>query len=165
MNDPNVNSLEKARVAGQPFLSDLSAQLAMEIATGLCSVASLMERYDMTEAGFKRLLGIPVFQRMVRDAKAKWDADLNANERIRVKAAIALEDSIPAIYDMLHDLDNPANSRIEAAKTLGKFAKADTPDAAGAAGGAGFQVIIRLDDKEVRVAGKAAPTVIDAEQD
>lgn len=164
MKPQDVNNLEAVPAMpldSFPVPSDLSAQLAMEIATELCDASTLMKRYGMSGAAFKQLLSTPAFANMVKEAKAKWDGDMNANERIRVKSAIALEDSIIEIHGMIHDKENPSSSRIEAAKTLGKFAKADAPDAA--AGSVPFVVNINLGDRGVHVETLATPKTIDAE--
>jgi hypothetical protein len=96
----------------------ISAALAMELASGMSSPKQVFARHGFTEGEARQILGNPHFKKMLKEAKANWDGDNNAEERIRLKAKLALEELLLPHYLLAKSPDTPANARNEAIKTF-----------------------------------------------
>lgn len=129
-------------------LSELSAQLATEVALGLSGKDTLLERYGLTDEEWEKLKANRTFRSMVAEAVRTFKGDINAKRRIRLKASIAFEDSIPTLYAILHGKSTPFTARNDAAKLLARVAEVDRPDPedmpVAGAGGSGFQISINI---------------------
>lgn len=136
-------------------LSNLSAQVAAELAAGLSSEETLRERFNLSEAQWEALQDNPVFKRMLHEAQETLSGPLNAKQRIRLKAGIAFEETIPTLYRMIHDRDLAGAARMEAAKLLAKVSEVDRgdPDESGNPAGNGFSITINLGETSLQLGG------------
>jgi len=99
-------------------LLQLSAALAMELASGLSPASEIFARWGHTPEEARAILSNPTFQQMLKEAKGNWDSDSNVEERIRMKARLALEELLEPHFKMAKSVDTPPPSRIEAMKTF-----------------------------------------------
>ena len=76
-------------------LSHLSATICAELAAGLADAAGIKEKYELTDPQWDRLKINPAFRAMLKDALQKFQGDIGAPARIKMKAEILLEDSLP----------------------------------------------------------------------
>jgi len=149
-----VSSLGNS-VTGQIDASDylqLSAVLAMELASGLTPPSEIFSRHGFTDAEAKAMLMNPAFQRMLKEAKANWDSPMNAEERIRLKAKLALEELLIPHFQMAQNPDVPPPARTEALKTFERLSGMVSKEgaASGGQGGERFVVNINLgEDKRI----------------
>lgn len=92
--------------------------------------AELLEELGIDPKTIAPLLANPSFKRLVQQTKQDLEAN---NEGIKLKSAIALEDSIAQFYKLIHDPDTPANVVVQAGKLLSDMSGAtkagamDTP--------------------------------------
>jgi hypothetical protein len=141
-------------------LSALNAHIAAELAAGLSDAAAVRERYGISLEQWEVLKRSPVFRQMLAEAVRKLRGDLNAGTRIQMKADIAIEDSIPEYYQMIHNPDVPATARIDAGKLLAQLAgRTNKPGEGGAPAGGGFTLNINIGDgrEKLVIEGKATP--------
>ena len=131
-------------------LSALSAHIAVELALGLSDAAAIKERYEISDQEWDKLKNNPAFRAMVKEAVIKTRGDLNAGRRITIKSEIALEDSIPILYQMIHDKGVPAASRVESMKGMAGLAGRNMKDGNGnpTAAAGGFAININIETKE-----------------
>lgn len=145
----------------------MTATLANEIAAEIYDAEQLMERFHLSEDEFRTILSNKSFQYMVKEARVRWNSTQNASERIKAKAEVAMEDSILTVAGMVHDVDLPANSRLEASKQLATLSGANKKAETQVSAGGGFSITINLGDpeKDIKLVGEqAAPVVIEQEQ-
>lgn len=126
-----------------------SAKLAYDLASRINSIDEVRRRYGLAEDQLRRLLQNPTFQRMLVEAQAHWASDKGAAERIKVKAQIALEESIPDIYLMVKNKQLAHSARLEAGKLLSDLAHArqsmrSTSDSTASSGSSEPRVSIRM---------------------
>lgn len=137
----------------------LSVMLAMEIASGMSKPSEIFMRHGLTPQQSIDLLKNPQFQSMLREAHSTWNSNANAEERIRLKSLIALEELLPEHFKLATDPDVSPASRIDAVKTFERLSGvAKTGD--GPAAGSQFVVNINLGDKpedKVILSGPALP--------
>lgn len=143
-------------------LSHLNAHIAAELAAGLSDAAAIRQRYGISQAQWETLKKTPAFRNMLAEAIQKLQGDLNAGKRITIKSEIALEDSIPVLYEIAHDKDAQSNARVDAVKTMAALAGRNAKEGQGGTAGPGFSININFsgDDgktKKVIIDGHALP--------
>lgn len=104
----------------QTLQSDTDAQqLALALAKNKLGhdkpPSELLAELGIDELTVRSLLNNPSFKALVQ--QTKQDLEQN-NEGIKLKSAIALEDSIAQFYRLIHDPDTPANVVVQAGKLL-----------------------------------------------
>lgn len=136
-------------------LKHLSATICAELAAGLSDAEAIRERYNISPEQWTLLKKSPAFRKMLKEALEKFSGDMNAGRRITVKAEVALEDSIPVLYQMVHDPDASATAKLDGVKTLAMLAnrtqRVADPNSGGAGGG--FSLSISIVTKEGRAGG------------
>lgn len=98
--------------------SKISNALAMELAAQLTDLPDILDRYGLTKAQLKKILGDPEFKIIFAQAKARWGADANATERVISKSTLMVEDSLMMVYGIMHNADTPASGKLAAFNAL-----------------------------------------------
>jgi hypothetical protein len=102
---------------------DTRRHLAMALAMNIKPRATITADYGLTEDEVEGLLTTDqYFRELFRSYQQYWNSPSNAAERIRVKAATMVEDSLPGLWGMMHDPAIPAASRVEIHKHLMRLA-------------------------------------------
>lgn len=152
-------STDLAQINDQLDVSHLSATICVELVTGLTSASAIPAKFGMTDEQWDRLKSSKFFQKMLKDAGEKFSGDLGAGRRITLKAEMLLEDSLPVLDEMVHNVDGSTQSKLDAVKQLAQLAgRNDKAQSSGPAGG-GFNVQIHINTGEAEV--KSAPVVIE----
>ena len=142
-------------------LSHLSATICAELAAGLTDADGIKKKYELTEGQWRKLKGNDMFRAMLKDALIKFKGDIGAPARIKMKAEILLEDSLPVLDSIVHAKDGGAGTKLEAVKQLTVLAEKSGGGKGGEKGeltGAGFNVSIHINTGEGNDA--AEPTTI-----
>jgi hypothetical protein len=113
-----VSSLPIPEYGGERAISQVDGRLAWEIAAEITPMQDLLTRYGMTAADFSKKLKDPMFRIAIREAKSIWKSDLNVQQRIRMKAAFLVEDSILDVFAILKNESHGATARLDAFKKL-----------------------------------------------
>jgi len=101
---------------------DYRASLAADLAADLYDQETVFRNHGLSLEAGKALLAQPWFEAMVAQARRDWGALDNVRDRIRTKAQIALEDSIPTVYGLIHDKTTPGAARVAAFKEMKEIA-------------------------------------------
>lgn len=133
-------------VADFNALSDQDSRLAVEIAVQIRSVPEVLNTYNISRQDLVLKLRDPMFRDMVKQAKSIWSSDLSIKERIRLKSQVLVEDSLLAIFSIVHNHDNAIPAKLDAFKQLARVAEVDTPDRGKGDTGSRFTVSINLGD-------------------
>lgn len=138
-------------------LSDSDSRLAVEVAVQIRPIAEVLNAYSLTRADLVRKLRDPMFRDMVKQAKSIWSSDLSIKERIRLKSQVLVEDSLLAIFSIVHNHDNAIPAKLDAFKQLARVAEVDSPERSKGGDGSRFTVSINLGDtiKPVIIEGSA----------
>lgn len=142
---------------GEHAISQTDGRIAWEIAAEIASVPMILTRYGISLSDFKKKLRDPMFRVAIREAKALWKSDLNIQQRIRLKAAFLVEDSILDIFAIIKNEQMPVASKLEAFEKLMKTADLAPKAKTDGAPAAGFKVVIQMGDspgQEVRIDGR-----------
>lgn len=155
--------METALVAEEAYLSlsHLSATICAELAAGLTDAAGIKQKYELSDAQWNKLKNNEAFRAMLKDALVKFKGDIGAPARIKLKAEILLEDSLPVLDAIVHAKDGGAGTKLEAVKQLTVLAEKSGGGKGGEkaeATGTGFNVSIHINTGEGN--DPAAPTTI-----
>lgn len=99
-------------------LSHLSATICAELAAGLADAAGIKEKYELTDPQWDRLKINPAFRAMLKDALQKFQGDIGAPARIKMKAEILLEDSLPVLDHIIHRKEGGDANKLDSIKQL-----------------------------------------------
>lgn len=152
-------SAELAVQDDQLGLSHLSATICAELAAGLADPAGIKQKYELTDGQWDRLKANPAFRSMLKDALQRLSGDTGAAGRIKMKAEILLEDSLPVLDKMIHDSESGAGSKLDSIKQLSVLAEktGSSKGKDGGMSGAGFNVGIYINTGG---GGDAAPPTV-----
>jgi len=142
----------------------MSSALAAELASGIYDNSEVFSRFGISVERAAVLLKTPGFQDMVKSAKRDWEDLGNVKSRVRVKARLALEEALPAVYGIVMDSTQPPVARVAAFKEIKDLSSvAQLPQEIQA--GSGLPVVtIMLGDsgRDVTVEGTAVATEVEA---
>lgn len=151
--------------------SDL-ARLAQEVVLDMRELADILKTFNLTPDQYARIRTLPFFAGALASAQIEWDSAKNVYERLKLEAAIGLEDALPKIQARMTKNDEALPGVVEAAKLFAKMAGVGEKDHAPSAPGEKFTISINLGDghdlkfeREVAPAsaGKTGPLQIDHE--
>lgn len=151
----SLPSLENLLTNNSAF-SERDARLALELASGMSEVSEILKRFDMTEEELRERLQNDSFKQLVRETKSVWNSDLNVKERVRLKSALLLEDSLLSIFKLIHDDKAGAGSKMNAFNSLARIASVEEPKEAKGGGAGKFTL-------NITVPGGEKPVVIEGE--
>lgn len=99
-------------------IETMASRLAREIARNLVPLGTIKERYRIDEDDYQRLVGSTFFKLRLEEELELWGASTPKaiNERITAKSATMIEESLPEIFDLIHDKKQPMAAKIEALK-------------------------------------------------
>lgn len=109
-------------LGGDKAISQVDGRLAWEIAAEISTVPEILIRYGMAPHEFKAKLRDPMFRQAIREAKNLWKSDLNVQQRVRLKAAFLVEDSLLDIFAIIKSENSIAAAKLEAFEKLMKTA-------------------------------------------
>jgi len=99
-------------------LSHLSATICAELAAGLADADGIKAKYELTEPQWRKLKSNAAFRAMLKDALVKFQGDIGAPARIKMKAEILLEDSLPVLDEIIHNKEGAHGNKLDAVKQL-----------------------------------------------
>lgn len=144
-------------------INDISPKLINELALGLYPASEVFERFGYTPEQVARIVDSGVFAKALRDAKERWQSTESAEERIRLKALIALEEMMPHLFAMGVDIDVNPTARNEVFKSFQKLAGLEKQESAGGSVGQGFSININLGDVRHEISVKPETPAIEGE--
>jgi hypothetical protein len=148
----------------QPSRHSLYLKLAREIAMDLNQLEDILKTYKIPQGEWERIAEDPAFTKTLQEAAEAWDAAENANARVQLKAAYAVETLVHKMYEHLE-----SGSLTPAYVTLFQslirlagmgFSGAEVKEAPGSK----FVVNINLGaDQQIKIEKEVTPKVIDGE--
>lgn len=151
-----MNIVPMPEHGGGMAISQTDGRIAWEIAAEISDIPTILTRYGLSSTDFKKKLKDPMFRQAIREAKTLWKSDLNVQQRIRLKAAFLVEDSILDVFAIIKNENQTAAAKLEAFEKLMKTADLTPKTKEAGATAAGFKVVIQMGDspgQEVRIDG------------
>lgn len=104
-------------------INDVDSQLSIELASEISPLKDILTRHGITAKQLRIKLKDPHFQNMFKEAKRVWNSDLSVRDRIKIKSAVLVEDSLIKLYQIFNNEDLAAPARLEAFKSMAKVAE------------------------------------------
>lgn len=148
-----------------PALKDHSTllKLANDIASELQDLETILNQHGIDTNTWEVIANNVAFQRLLQQAVEAWGSMSNTQDRIKVKAALAIEDVLPSLHARLVNKDEHLGQQVEGLKWLRDLAGM-TPRA-GSTGESAGKVSITINmgaDAPVKIEKDVTPQVIEA---
>lgn len=142
------------------FTNDqLMLQLAREIAMDIQPLDTILKTHSVTPDQWARIRTNPRFNQLLTSNMEAWGSSLNTAERVRVKSLAIVEEILPEFYARMSDSRENLNHKVEALKTVARFAGVGEKASDGAAGER-FSVTINLgSDQQLKIEKNVTPQV------
>jgi hypothetical protein len=123
----------------------LMVRLARAIAQDILELEKILENNQVDHEVWEVIEKHPRFQKYLQEAILEWNAAENAPERVKIKAAAAVEEWLPEAFAQMHNQEAPLLHRNDLAKLMTKLGGMDR-SGVGVEGAAGerFHVTINL---------------------
>lgn len=124
----------------------LMVRLARSIAQDIVELEKILEVNNVSQEAWAIIEKHPRFQKYLQEAILDWNAAENAPERVKIKAAAAIEEWLPEGFQQMHNQDAPLLHRNDLAKLMAKLGGMDNGRVGvdGGSGGERFHVTINL---------------------
>lgn len=133
-------------------------KLAREVAMNLRELPVTLAIYKISEAQYELIAKIPFFKRALDQFTIEWNGALSTHERIKVEAAIALEDGMPTLAARMSRNDEDLAKAVEAGKLFAKLAGIGE-EKSNSLPGEKFTITINLgDDAKLKFEKDVTPT-------
>ena len=102
-------------------ISDFDARLICDLVANIRAKDEVLAQYGLTVADLKTKAASPMWASAYREAERVWKSDMNIQQRIRLKAAFLLEDSLLPLFNIIRDAAMPVSAKLEAIEKLTKI--------------------------------------------
>jgi hypothetical protein len=133
-------------------IETMASQLAREIARNLIPLGEIQQRYRIDEDDYQRIVGSNFFKQRLDEELELWNASTPKaiGERISAKTATMIEESIPEVFELIHDKKQPMAAKIDALKWAANMSGLIKRDS-GAATGERVRFNIYIGEKQVNI--------------
>lgn len=154
-------TVESQEDFGDVTLLKLARELAMEIH----SVEEILKRHKIDEDQWAEIQKNQTFLRYLESAAQAWQSATNTHERVKLKAAAAVEEWMPQLFADIHKDKESLSAKIEGGKLLARLAGMGLDRAnIGEGSGETFKVTINLGaSDQIQITKDVTPKVIDGE--
>jgi hypothetical protein len=119
-------------------------ELATGIAKGVEDDDELFKRLGFTREDYNELAETRTFKLILSQATSEWEGAGNTHKRIRLKAAVNIEQALPHFYQAMIDPKEPLSSRVKAFEVVARVGNLGNPDVLPPGGGQFFKLEINL---------------------
>lgn len=137
------------------FDETLLLRLAREIAMEFRTIEEILSTFKLSQSQFERITTSKRFETILTQELQQWHGARNTTERVRMKSAAMIEESLPDLYRYLHDKDLPLSARVELLKTIAKLGGQGEPTRQEGPGN-GFRMVINIGKSAVRLTAEVA---------
>ena len=119
-------------------------ELARGIITGIEEPEDVLKRLEFTLDEYTALTETRMFRLMLTQAQSEWDGASNTHKRIKLKAAVNIEEALPHFYKAMVNPNEPLSSKVKAFEAISKVAGLGQPEPVAAGNGQFFNLQINL---------------------
>jgi hypothetical protein len=125
--------------------------LAVGLAQRIRDPEEILAELGFTEDDWKELERSRVFRKLLEQAQAEWNSVTKTSQRVKLKAGVNIEMSLPQFYQDMVDASQPLVARVKALELMARLAGLPEVEATEHAPGAQFKLEIHLGDNRVDV--------------
>lgn len=111
-------------------LAPTMGALVYELACGLRPGRLVLQKYGIGVPEFKKLLALPAFVGMLRQAKRDFASLANTPDRVRIKSQIMTELGLEQMWGIMRDGRRPSAARVSAFNAIKGLTGMDKPEEA-----------------------------------
>lgn len=141
-------TLMKLTLADEQRLRDL----AIGMAKGLENEDELLSRLGFTRQEYDELAQTRTFREILSQAASEWEGASNTHKRVKLKAAVNVEQALHHFYTSMIDPKEPLSSRVKALEVVARIGQLGNPEIIPPGGGQFFRLEINL--------GQSAPPIV-----
>src|SRR5690348_1967071 len=116
-----MNAIVPAGTEPPSSITDYDSRLIADLVANIRHQTDVLKQYGLTPEQLAAKLLNPAFAAHYRDTQRLWNSDMNAQERIRTKAAFLLEDSLPELSRIAKNPQVPVAAKLGAIEQLTKI--------------------------------------------
>ena len=109
-------------VRAAPLNSFRLASLAREVAINIRGLPAILADYGVTPADYQQILTWPFYKTALEAAILDWRSDLSIEKRMKLEAAAALENAMPALAARMQSEQETLTAAVETGKLFAKIA-------------------------------------------
>lgn len=136
-------------------------ELAYGIAKDIEDAPTLIARLGFTIEQFEDLAQTKMWQGMLDQAMSEWQGAGNVAKRVKLKAAVNIEQGLHHMYAAMIDPKEPLSSRVKVFEIMSRVGGLGNPEPMQAQAGSSFNLTIQLDSgREITInnVGDISPT-------
>ena len=127
--------------------------LASGIVRGIKTPEEILDECGFTSDDYAELSETRMFRQMLREAQDEWEGARNTHKRIKLKAAVNVEEALPHFFQSMTDPKEPLSSKVKAFEVVARVAGLGAPEPVNAGNGQFFKL-------EINLGGGVAPMVL-----
>lgn len=128
-------------------------ELANGIVRGIETAEMLLDRLGFTSSDYTDLSETRMFRQMLTQAQSEWEGASNTHKRIKLKAAVNIEEALPHFYRAMTSEKEPLSSKVKAFEVVSRVAGLGMNEPVPAGTGQFFKL-------EINLGGGVAPITI-----
>jgi hypothetical protein len=102
-------------------INDIDSRLISDLVANIRDPKAICAQYGITPEDVAKKMRHPLFAAHYRETARFWNSDMNAQQRIRAKAAFLLEDTLPSLHKIATGAQVPVNAKLAAIEQLTKI--------------------------------------------
>jgi len=114
--------IEDTSDAGAEGINTVDARLIWDLVSNMRPAADILKNYGLSPGDLAVKAQNEMFAGAYREAQRLWKSDMNITQRIRLKAAFLLEDSLPTLFKVITEVGVSVNAKLAAIEQLQKIA-------------------------------------------
>jgi hypothetical protein len=119
-------------------------ELAAGLAKGVEEDQVLLARLGFTREDYDELTQTRTFKVILDQAFGEWGDASNTHKRIKLKAAVNVEEALPSFYQAMINTNEPLSSRVKVLEIVSKIGGLGNPEPVAAGVGQYFKLEINL---------------------
>jgi hypothetical protein len=126
--------------------------LAAGLVRGIEEPETVLGRCGFTPGDYTELSETRMFRQMLREAQEEWEGARNTHKRIKLKAAVNIEQALPHFFQEMTSTKEPLSAKVKAFEIVSRVAGLGVPEPVATGNGQFFKL-------EINLGGDAAPIV------
>ena len=131
-------------------------ELAYGIAKDIEDPNVLLQRLGFTHDDYEELATTRVWRAMLEQALSEWQGANNTHKRVKLKAAVNIEQAMPSMYMAMVNEKEPLAARVKVFEIMSRVGGLGNPEPAAVGAGSAFNLTIQLDGGREMVIGRAS---------
>jgi hypothetical protein len=121
METDDTQTIIQLPAAGVEAVNGVDARLIWDLVSKLRPASDVLKSYGLTPQDLVAKTQNGIWASAYREAEKLWASDLNIQQRIRLKAAFLLEDSLDPLFKIITQEGIGVNSKLAAIEQLTKI--------------------------------------------